>query len=80
MACTTENLRTAFSDPLHASGENNDNGKRLSSVLVVDDEPGILSFLQKGLSPQFSLVEVAADASIVDRFMGLAGRDPSTAR
>ena len=25
-------------------------------------------------------VEVAADASIVDRFMGLAGRDPSTAR
>ncbi|HHJ20517.1 MAG TPA: sigma-54-dependent Fis family transcriptional regulator [Gammaproteobacteria bacterium] len=32
-----------------------------SSVLIVDDEPGIRRFLQKGLAPYFGLVEVAED-------------------
>ena len=41
-------------------------GSHLSSVLIVDDEPGIRSFLQKGLEKQFSLVEVAADADTAE--------------
>jgi DNA-binding NtrC family response regulator len=41
----------------------------LSSVLIVDDEPGILSFLQKGLASRFSLVEVAADADAADALL-----------
>jgi DNA-binding NtrC family response regulator len=35
---------------------------RMTSALIVDDEPGIRSFLQKGLEKRFSLVEVAGDA------------------
>jgi DNA-binding NtrC family response regulator len=38
----------------------------LTSVLVVDDEPGIRSFVQKGLEKHFSLVEVAGDADTAD--------------
>jgi DNA-binding NtrC family response regulator len=34
-------------------------GSRMASVLIVDDEPGIRSFLQKGLKDNFALVEVA---------------------
>ncbi|MEJ2361265.1 MAG: sigma-54 dependent transcriptional regulator [Gammaproteobacteria bacterium] len=34
----------------------------MTSALIVDDEPGIRSFLQKGLEKRFSLVEVAGDA------------------
>ncbi|MEW8045215.1 MAG: hypothetical protein AB2805_01910, partial [Candidatus Thiodiazotropha sp.] len=30
---------------------------RMASVLIVDDEPGIRSFLQKGLRKYFGLVE-----------------------
>lgn len=37
-------------------------GGHLSSVLIVDDEPGICNFVQKGLVKHFDLVEVAADA------------------
>jgi two-component system NtrC family response regulator len=33
----------------------------MSSVLIVDDEAGIRSFLQKGLSSRFGLIEVAED-------------------
>ena len=33
-----------------------------SSVLIVDDEPGILQFLKKGLSSHFGLIETAEDA------------------
>ncbi len=33
-----------------------------SSVLIVDDEPGIRQFLKKGLDPYFGLVEVSEDA------------------
>ncbi|CAA6821852.1 MAG: Sigma-54-dependent Fis family transcriptional regulator [uncultured Thiotrichaceae bacterium] len=34
-----------------------------SSVLIVDDEPGILNFLQKGLNKHFGLIEVAEDTA-----------------
>lgn len=33
----------------------------MSSVLIVDDEAGIRSFLQKGLASRFGLIEVAGD-------------------
>ena len=36
-------------------------GKSMNSVLIVDDEAGIRSFLQKGLSNRFGLIEVAED-------------------
>lgn len=39
---------------------------RLSSVLIVDDEPGIRSFLQRGLNKRFGLVEVAEDVETAD--------------
>jgi DNA-binding NtrC family response regulator len=38
----------------------------LTSVLIVDDEPGIRSFVQKGLEKHFGLVEVAGDADTAD--------------
>ncbi len=45
-----------------AEGGVNRNGEhpiRMASVLVVDDEPGIRNFLQRGLSKYFGLVEAA---------------------
>ena len=39
----------------------------MSSVLVVDDEPGIRSFLQRGLQKYFSLVETAADVESAEQ-------------
>ncbi len=38
----------------------------LTSVLVVDDEPGIRSFLQRGLGKYFSLVETAENVERAD--------------
>ncbi len=38
----------------------------MTSALIVDDEPGIRSFLQKGLKNQFGLVEVAADVEAAE--------------
>ena len=38
----------------------------LTSALIVDDEPGIRSFVQKGLEKNFGLVEVAGDADTAD--------------
>jgi len=35
--------------------------KSMNSVLIVDDEVGIRSFLQKGLSSRFAMIEVAED-------------------
>jgi len=37
------------------------------SVLIVDDEPGIRSFLQKGLEKLFGLVEVAEDVETAEK-------------
>ena len=39
-------------------------------MLVVDDEPGILSFLQKGLATSFGLVEIATDTEAADALLG----------
>lgn len=38
-----------------------------ASVLVVDDEPGILSFLQKALSKRFALVETAGSVEEAEK-------------
>ncbi len=69
MACTTENLKAELSKEATQHDSTEAPGKKLSSVLVVDDEPGILSFLQKGLNAQFSLVEVATDADAADALL-----------
>ncbi len=39
------------------------------SVLVVDDEPGMRSFLQRGLARHFALVETAGDAAEADALL-----------
>ncbi len=39
---------------------------RMASVLIVDDEPGIRSFLQKGLRKYFGLVETAEDVAAAE--------------
>jgi DNA-binding NtrC family response regulator len=41
----------------------------LSSALIVEDECSVSSLLQKGLGPQFSLVEVASDADAADALL-----------
>jgi DNA-binding response OmpR family regulator len=41
-------------------------GPHMTSVLIVDDEPGIGSFLRKGLSKYFTLVEVASDVETAE--------------
>ena len=69
MATPTENLRTRFNEPARTEESGPQRSSRLSSVLIVDDEPGILGFLQKGLSAHFSLVEVAADADAADALL-----------
>jgi len=69
MACTTENLRTTLADGALSADDQQDTGKRLNSVLIVDDEPGILSFLQKGLAARFSLVETAPNADAADALL-----------
>ncbi len=39
---------------------------KMTSILVVDDEPGICGFLKKGLEKAFGLVEVAEDTDTAD--------------
>ncbi len=39
---------------------------RMSSVLIVEDEPGIRSFLERGLKKYFGLVETAGDAKTAE--------------
>jgi len=41
-------------------------GSQMASVLVVDDEPGIRSFLQKGLKNTFGLVDTVEDVEKAD--------------
>lgn len=41
-------------------------GVSFRSVLLVDDEPGILRFLQKGLEPLFGLIEIAPDVETAE--------------
>ncbi len=70
MACSTENLRSTFSEtPVEPGDWSASTGGRLSSALIVDDESSILSLLQQGLGPQFSLVEIAGDADAADALL-----------
>lgn len=69
MACTTENLHTTFSDDRHTETNTAGRPKRLSSVLIVDNEPEIVGSLQKGLAQQFSLVEIASDTDAADALL-----------
>jgi DNA-binding NtrC family response regulator len=55
-------MATAAEHIIDESLPDKDKTNRMASVLIVDDEPGIRSFLQKGLAPHFGLVEVAEDA------------------
>ena len=59
MAYPTEKLQTEQSRPAQTHVDPGAGSRRLYSVLVVDDEPGILSSLKKGLAERFSLVETA---------------------
>ncbi len=58
-------VNTMFNQPVvgapAVSSEQKAPGSRMNSVLVVDDEPGIRSFLKRGLEKSFALVEVAGD-------------------
>lgn len=49
----------------HVSGPYGD-PNRPASILVVDDEPGIRSFLQRGLAKRYGLVEVAENSETAD--------------
>jgi len=69
MAYPTENLQTSLSESSLGKETPHEPSRRLSSVLVVDDEPGILSALQKGMAAQFSLVETACDADAADALL-----------
>ncbi len=40
--------------------------QKMTSILVVDDEPGICGFLKKGLEKNFGLVEIAEDTNTAD--------------
>ncbi len=53
-------------DKLNTSESESGSDMRLSSVLIVDDEPGIRSFLKRGLQKHFGLVETAEDADVAD--------------
>lgn len=51
-----------YSESLHETRQSS----QMTSALIVDDEPGIRSFLQKGLEKRFTLVEVAGDADTAE--------------
>jgi len=53
-------------EKLSDSERNIGSAMRLSSVLIVDDEPGIRNFLQRGLQKYFGLVETAGDADAAE--------------
>lgn len=63
----------SYSNPSRASDEEHMDdslghvsGHSMKSVLLVDDEPGILRFLQKGLEPKFGLIEIAPDTETAE--------------
>jgi len=59
-------MATAAEQLIDESVEDTASRNRMASVLVVDDEPGIRNFLQKGLSSHFGLVEVAENADAAE--------------
>jgi DNA-binding NtrC family response regulator len=70
MACSRETLNRRLSDELTTRHDDSGTLHRMNSVLIVDDEPGMLSFLQRGLGEQFGLVEVAQDTEAADELLG----------
>jgi len=61
-------FNTTELERISGNGSPNANGQpiRMSSVLIVDDEPGIRNFLQRGLSKYFGLVETAEDVETAE--------------
>lgn len=59
-------MATAAEELIDESLEDTASRNRMASVLIVDDEPGIRSFLQKGLASLFGLIEVAEDADAAE--------------
>ena len=41
----------------------------MKSILILDDEPGIISFLERGLSKNISVIETAGDISIASELL-----------
>lgn len=64
MNVNVEELQTN-SDSKQAGGKES-TPVRMASVLIVDDEPGIRSFLQKGLRKYFGLVETAENVETAE--------------
>lgn len=64
MSVNVEELQTN-SDSKQAGGKES-TPVRMASVLIVDDEPGIRSFLQKGLRKYFGLVETAENVETAE--------------
>ncbi len=60
MAATSEQVLDAVRDSAPAERHG------MTSILVVDDEPGICGFLKKGLERSFGLVEIAEDTVTAD--------------
>lgn len=58
---------TAAEETPPTSTEGAATGTRMTSVLVVDDEPGIRNFLVRGLGRYFSLVETAEDVETAEK-------------
>lgn len=52
--------------PFSSTRQEKTQNSRMTSALIVDDEPGIRSFLQKGLEKRFGLIEVAGDAGTAE--------------
>ncbi len=61
-------FNTTELERINGNGNSNGSGQpiRMSSVLIVDDEPGIRNFLQRGLSKYFGLVETAEDVETAE--------------
>lgn len=53
-------------DAFEGDATANQQSTQMTSALIVDDEPGIRSFLQKGLEKHFGLVEVAGDVETAE--------------
>ncbi|MFW2438717.1 MAG: sigma-54-dependent transcriptional regulator [Arenicellales bacterium] len=56
-----------FSQQRHSNGSKSSSlSLKQKSLLIIDDEPGIRSFLQKGMEKRFGLVELAEDISTAE--------------
>lgn len=68
MSATADRLASTRPDSINTefSDEITPKNRLMSSVLIVDDEPGIRRFLQKGLEKRFGLIEVAEDVKTAE--------------